>query len=62
MVNNTDKRKIIAFILDQEEVIRILKHLALWPIEYPEIKAAEARASPLDLKLVEYSSVSSLLK
>jgi hypothetical protein len=24
--------KIIAFILEREEIIRILKHLAMWPI------------------------------
>jgi len=28
--------KIIAFILEREEVIRILKHLEIWPIEYPK--------------------------
>lgn len=54
--------KIIAFIFEREEFVRILKHLAMWPIEYPEIKAAEARASPLDLKLLEKFSISSHLK
>ncbi|MBU4306307.1 MAG: transposase [Acidobacteria bacterium] len=54
--------KIIAFILDlsacvhaqaeREEVIRILRHLQLWPIEYPEPAAIEARASPFDFKLL----------
>ena len=42
--------KIIAFILEREEVIRILKHLAMWPIEYPGPAAIEARASPFDFK------------
>ena len=54
--------KIIAFILEREEIVRILKDLAMWPIEYPEIKAAEARASPLDFKLLEKFSISSHLK
>jgi len=27
------RMKIIAFILEREEVIRILKHLEMWPIE-----------------------------
>jgi len=44
--------KIIAFILEREEVIRILKHLAMWPIEYPGPAAIEARASPFDFKLL----------
>jgi len=54
--------KIIAFILDlsacghaqaeREEVIRILKHLAMWPIEYPGPAAIETRASPFDFKLL----------
>ena len=39
--------KIIAFILERGEVIRILKHLALWPIDYPKPAAIEARASPM---------------
>jgi len=42
--------KIIAFILEREEVIRILKHLAMWPIEYPGPAAIETRASPFDFK------------
>ena len=44
--------KIIAFILEWEEIIRILKHLALWPIAYPKPAASDARASPLDLILL----------
>jgi len=44
--------KIIAFIQEREEVIRILKHLTLWPIEYPKPAAVEARASPFDFKLL----------
>ena len=44
--------KIIAFILAREEVIRILKHLEMWPIEYPKPCPVEARASPFDFKLL----------
>jgi hypothetical protein len=44
--------KIIAFILEREEIIRILNHLRMWPIEYPKPTAIDARASPLDLKLL----------
>jgi hypothetical protein len=44
--------KIIAFILEREEVIRILKYLAMWPIEYPGPASIEARASPFDFKLL----------
>jgi len=32
--------KIIAFILEREEIIKIQKHLALWPIVYQENKTA----------------------
>lgn len=28
--------KIIAFIQDREEIINILKHIKIWPIEYPQ--------------------------
>ncbi|MCK4822882.1 hypothetical protein KA005_44375 [bacterium] len=28
--------KIIAFIQEREQIIKILKHLKIWPIEYPE--------------------------
>jgi hypothetical protein len=79
--------KIIAFILEREEVIRILtqhswirtfekksfrqemymifskvlKHLEMWPIEYPKPCPVEARASPLDFKplrkLSDYSNL-----
>ena len=35
--------KIIAFILEREEVIRILKHLGMWSIEYPKSAAIAAR-------------------
>jgi len=55
--------KIIAFILDlsacvhvqaeREEVIRILRHLKMWPIEYPKPAAVDARASPSDFKLLQ---------
>ncbi len=44
--------KIIAFILEREEVIRILRHLQMWPIEYPKPCSVEARASPFDFKLL----------
>ena len=50
------RMKIIAFIQDlsacvhaqaeREEIIRILKHLAMWPIEYPKPCPIDARASP----------------
>jgi hypothetical protein len=42
--------KIIAFILEREEIVRILKHLAMWPLAYPGPAAIEARASPFDFK------------
>jgi hypothetical protein len=54
--------KIIAFILEREEIIRILRHLAIWPIEYPKPAAIDVRASPLDLKLLEKLAVSRHLK
>ena len=41
-----------ATILEREEVIRILKHLEMWPIEYPKPCPVEARASPFDFKLL----------
>ncbi len=44
--------KIIAFILEREEIIRILRHLKMWPIAYPKPAAVEARASPFDFKLL----------
>jgi uncharacterized protein (UPF0212 family) len=56
------RMKIIAFITAREEIIKIQKHLAMWPIVYPENKAAEARASPLGFKLLEKFSVSFHLK
>jgi hypothetical protein len=54
--------KIIAFILEQEEVIHTLRHLALWPIEYPKSQPVDARASPFDFKLLRKLSESSNLK
>jgi len=27
--------KVIAFIQDRDEIIKILKHINLWPIQYP---------------------------
>ena len=44
--------KIIAFILKREEIIRILKHLSMRPIDYPKPAAVDARASPFDFKLL----------
>ena len=44
--------KIIAFIQEREEVIRILKHLEMWPIEYPKTCPVEARALPFNFKLL----------
>ena len=41
-------------ILEREEVIRILRHLQMWPIDYPKPAAAEARASPFGDKLDPY--------
>lgn len=49
--------KIIAFIQEREEIIRILIHLAMWPIEFPRPAAINAEASPLDFKLMRKSSV-----
>jgi len=54
--------KIIAFILEREEIIRILKHLAMWPIEYPKPYLFDARASPFDFKLLRKLSDSSHLQ
>jgi hypothetical protein len=47
---------------EREEVIRILNHLRMWPIEYPKPAAIDARASPLDLKLLEKLAVYRHLK
>ena len=44
--------KIIAFIQKREEIIRILRHLKMWPIEYPKPPAVEARASPFNINLL----------
>jgi hypothetical protein len=54
--------KIIAFILEREEIIRILKHFSLGPIAYPEPATVDARVAPLDLKLLPKLSYSSNLK
>jgi hypothetical protein len=54
--------KVIAFILEREEVIRILKHLSVWPIAYPGPAAIEARASSFDFKLLRKISDSSNLQ
>src|SRR4030042_4718319 len=39
--------KIIAFITDHIHIIKILKHLDLWPVQYPLKLSADTRASPL---------------
>jgi len=44
--------KIIAFIREREEIIRILRHLKMWPIAFPKPAAVEARASPLNINLL----------
>ena len=44
--------RIIAFILEREEVIRILRHLQMWPIEYSKLCPVAALASPFDFKLL----------
>jgi hypothetical protein len=38
--------KIIAFIQEWKEIIRILRHLKMWPIAYPKPATVDARASP----------------
>ena len=40
--------KFIAFIQDYAEIKKILKHLDLWPVEYPRIKEGD-HASPVNL-------------
>ena len=54
------RMKLIAFIQDRHEVVRILKHLGMWPIEYPS--AAPARASPQRAELFRKRATSSLLE
>jgi len=44
--------KIIAFIQEREEIIRIQRHLQMWPIEYPKPPVVEARASPFNINLL----------
>ncbi|HUU26474.1 MAG TPA: hypothetical protein VM123_01560 [archaeon] len=46
------RMRIIAFIQERDEIIRILKHLSMWPIDYPKPAAIDTRASPLDFKLL----------
>ena len=46
------RMRIIAFIQEREEIIRILKHLAMWPIAYPKPCPIDARASPFAFKLL----------
>jgi hypothetical protein len=40
------RAKIIAFIQEREEVMRILRHLKMRPIAYPKHPVVEARVSP----------------
>lgn len=40
------------FHLEAKEIIKILKHLDMWSIEYPKSATIEARASPFDMKLM----------
>ena len=54
--------KIITFILEREEIVRILKLLALWPIAYPKPATIDALASPFDFKLLRKLSDYSNLK
>lgn len=42
------RMKFIAFVQDYVEIKKILKHLGLWPVEYPVIKEGD-RASPINL-------------
>ena len=44
--------KIIAFIREREEIIRILRQLKMWPIDYPKPAAVDTRASPLNINLL----------
>jgi len=39
--------KIISFITDRQKIIKILQHLNLWPITYPQKSSTDSRASPL---------------
>ena len=41
--------KIIAFIIDRDEIIKILKHLNIWPIQYPQ---PPPKISPLYLEFL----------
>ena len=64
--------KIIAFIQDYHEIIKLLKHLGLWPacacphadrpVEYPKIKEGDW-ASPINFQLnLELLAKQSILK
>jgi hypothetical protein len=44
--------KIIAFILEREEIIHILRYLKMWPIEYPKLCEIDARASLFPIRLL----------
>ena len=54
--------KIIAFIPEREDIIRILKHLSMWPITYPEKITVSARASPYYYGQLQKLSASRHLK
>ena len=46
--------KIISFITDRQQIINILQHLNLWPVQYPEKTSTDARASPLPFPHFKY--------
>lgn len=46
------RMNIIAFIQEREEIIRILRHLQMWPIAYPNPPVVDARASPFNIDLL----------
>jgi len=47
MIYFASTMKIISFISDRKQIIKILQHLNLWPVLYPEKTSTDARASPL---------------
>jgi len=47
---------VIGFIPEWQEVIRLLRHLKLWPIEYPEPGRVDAWSSPFAFKLLRQFS------
>jgi hypothetical protein len=53
--------KIIAFITDRIQIIKILKHLDLWPVQYPVKLSTDTRASPLPFPLSPQNPFSSII-